>query len=144
MKPEEQEGKTAAEDLDVARQAVDSNVREFTGTCGQNGFVTSPIGLQVNERVSIDGNTDLHLCMQGNSNACVYGITLSIAPGPLYKFVLNIDAQGPYGITSGTMDLHFIDQTGDTYDLSIFDSHRKMHTVSFNSDQPAIVKIAWQ
>lgn len=116
----------------------------FIGNCGQNGEITSQVGLQVNEQVSINGNTDLHLCIQGESNACVYAISLALNSGPFEKYVLNVDAQGPYGMFSGSMDLYFTDQTGDTYELTITDSHRKMHTVSYNSNQPAIVKISWK
>jgi hypothetical protein len=44
---------------------------------------------------------------------------------------------------SGGMYLLFTDQTNDTYSLSLYSSKRKMHTVSYNSDKPAIWKIQW-
>ena len=41
------------------------------------------------------------------------------------------------------MYLHFTDETGDRYALSIYSSSRSVHTVRYNSQKPAIVKIEW-
>ena len=94
------------------------------------------------EAAAIDGNTDLSTCMVANGGAKVYGITLTGSPG-IYDYVVNVDAQGPSGFGSGSMYLAFTDQSGDTYYLSIYSSSRSVHTVRYNSQQPAIVKMWW-
>src|SRR5688572_9520604 len=99
----------------------------FTGNCGQNSSATSVTGLQNNQTVQLNGNTDLSSCIQANDGACVYGITLTGSPG-IYDYVLNVDAQGPSGFGSGSMYLAFTDETGDTYKLSIYSSTRSTHT----------------
>ncbi|AWT36399.1 hypothetical protein GCM10008956_14970 [Deinococcus arenae] len=120
----------------------------FTGYCGESSTkgqpnaVTSARGMQPNEAAAIDGNTDLSTCMVANGGAKVYGITLTGSPG-IYDYVVNVDAQGPSGFGSGSMYLAFTDQSGDTYYLSIYSSSRSVHTVRYNSQQPAIVKMWW-
>lgn len=140
----------------VRKDALTSNNREkqmnypvtnFTGKCGEAGkgqvnSVTSDKGLQVNEQASVDGNTDLSTCLVANDDARVYSITLTGSPG-IYDYVVNVDAQGPSGFGSGSMYLAFTDESGDTYYLSIYSSHRSVHTVRYNSKQPAIKKISW-
>jgi hypothetical protein len=116
---------------------------DFTGGCGQNQQATSSTALQLNQGVRLNGNTDLSGCMTANDGGCIYGITLLIATNPLYEYCLNVDGQGPSGAGSGSMYLLFTDQTNDTYSLSLYSSKRKMHTVSYNSDKPAIWKIQW-
>jgi hypothetical protein len=114
----------------------------FEGACGENSAALSERGLQPNEVVKLNGNTDLSTCVRGNDGACVYGITLTGSPG-YYDYVVNVDAQGPRGFGSGWLHLHFTDQTGDRYALAIYSSKRSMHTVRYDSERPAIVKIEW-
>ncbi len=118
------------------------NVREFTGECGENSSATANPGLQPFEMVSLNGNVDLSTCMQFNDKGKVYGITLTGSPG-IYDYVLNVDAEGPHGMFSGAGHLKFTDETGDVYNLSIYSSTRSVHTVRYNSEKPAIVKIEW-
>jgi hypothetical protein len=123
-------------------------VTDFQGACGQGDqrgnpkSATSSKGLQPNETASLNGNTDLSTCMVANDGARVYGITLTGSPG-IYDYVVNVDAQGPSGFGSGSMYLAFTDESGDTYHLSIYSSTRSVHTVRYNSKQPAIKKIWW-
>lgn len=119
------------------------NVAEFTGSCGENSSASSGAGLQVNQQVELNGNTDLSSCVQANGGGCVYSVTLSNSPDPIYDYILNVDAQGPSGIFSGSMHLAFTDQTSDTYHLAVFSSERKMHTLQYNSKQPAIMSFQW-
>ena len=114
----------------------------FTGAAGQNSSATSAMGLQANETVSINGKTDLSSIIQANDGGCVFGIKLTTSPW-LYDYVVEVDARGPKGLTSGSMYLNFTDETGDTYALRIFDSSRRTHTVTYNSKQPTITKIRW-
>ena len=114
----------------------------FTGQCGNNSEAVCDVGLQVNQQVELNGNADLSPCMTANDGACVYGITLTGSPG-IYDFVVNVDAQGPSGFLSGSMYLAFTDQSGDTYKLSIYSSYRSVHTVRYNSEKPAIMKMQW-
>ncbi len=121
-------------------------VTDFQGACGQGTSgpqsAVSSKGLQVNEQASVNGNTDLSTCLVANGNGCVYGITLTGSPG-IYDFVVNVDAQGPSGFGSGAMHLAFTDASGDTYYLKVYSSSRSVHTVRYNSQQPAIMKIWW-
>jgi len=116
--------------------------REFTGKCGENSYATSDVGLQPNETMEINGNTDLSTCVIANDDAKVYGIKLTGSPG-IYDYVVNVDAVGPSGFGSGSMYLAFTDETGDKYHLSIYSSTRSVHTVRYNSKKPAIVKVEW-
>jgi hypothetical protein len=117
-------------------------IAAFTGPCGENSSATSGSHLQPNQQVQLNGNIDLSTCMRSNGGGCVYGITLTGSPG-IYDYVVNVDAQGPTGFGSGSMYLHFTDETGDRYALSIYSSSRSVHTVRYNSQKPAIVKIEW-
>ena len=119
---------------------------DFTGDCGEAKdtphVIKSDRGLQPNEQVSLNGNTDLSTCLVGNDKACVYSITLTGSPG-IYDYVVNVDAQGPSGFGSGSIYLAFTDASGDTYKLSIYSSSRSVHTVRYNSEEPAIKAISW-
>lgn len=119
-------------------------VGAFTSNdCGSvNGTALSTTGLQPGAEVSINGNTDLSSCVVGNHEGKVYGIRL-VSNAGFYKYRVDVDAQGPSGIGSGSIHLAFTDQTGDTYNLAITSSRREEHTVSYNSDKPTIVKITW-
>jgi hypothetical protein len=115
---------------------------DFEGNCGNNNSATSTHGLQVNQQVRLNDNSDLSSCVTANDGACVYGITLTGSPG-IYDYVVNVDGQGPRGIGSGSMYLAFKDETGDVYYLSIYSSSRSVHTVRYNSDKPAIFAFRW-
>lgn len=118
-------------------------VSDFTAAnIGENSFAERRDGMTVNSEVSINGSSNLHDIIKFNDKGCVYGITLTGSPGA-YDFVLNVDAQGPSGFTSGSGYLAFTDKTGDVYHLSIYSSTRSVHTVRYNSKQPEIVKIQW-
>jgi hypothetical protein len=115
---------------------------EFTTTdCGDTSGTANGL-LPVGSAVSINGNTDLSSCIIGNSEGKVYGIRL-VSNAGIYSYQVQVDAQGPSGIFSGSINLAFTDQTGDTYKLAITSSRREQHTVSYNSDRPSIVKITW-
>lgn len=92
--------------------------------------------------MAINGATDLSKIVTGNSGACVHGVTLVRSPG-IYAYRLQVDAQGPKGMGSGSLHLVFEDETGDRYKLFIFSSSRSTHTVSYNSRKPGIRKMEW-
>src|SRR5579875_701020 len=123
-----------------------SGFADFSGECGQGEdkpkLAKSQYHLQVNQQVKLNGNTDLSSCVVANDGGCVYGITLTGSPG-IYDYVVNVDAQGPSGFGSGSMYLAFKDETGDVYYLSIYSSHRSVHTVRYNSKNAAIVAFKW-
>lgn len=114
----------------------------FTGICGENSHAVSQTGLQTGEFVVLNGKSDLSGCMLANDGAKVFGIRLDKDSG-IYEYCLSVDAQGPEGIFSGSMYLYFTDQSGERYLLTIFDHHRKGHTLRYNSSAPAIMKIEW-
>ena len=62
---------------------------------------------------------------------------------PLYDYSIYVHGRGPEGLTSGSGYLHFTDESGDTYNLSIWLHAASSHNVDYNSDQPMIVKISW-
>jgi hypothetical protein len=117
----------------------------FTGDCGEctNGYysATSTGGMQPNQSATVNGNSPQN-CVVANDGGTVFAIELQSIAG-LYNYQVRVDAQGPKGAFSGSMYLAFEDQTGDVYYLSIFSSTREWHEVSYNSSQPAIVKIYW-
>ncbi|NNF25462.1 MAG: hypothetical protein HKN63_11780 [Rhodobacteraceae bacterium] len=98
--------------------------------------------MEAEAAMAINGNADLSKVVTGNSGACVYGVTLVRSPG-IYAYRLQIDAQGPRGIGSGSLHLVFEDETGDRYKLFLFSSGRSVHTVSYNSKKPGIRKLEW-
>jgi hypothetical protein len=115
-----------------------------TSDCGKaNGTASAAPSapLEVGDRVAINGSTDLSPCVIGNSDARVFSIEL--AKGTFDGFSLTVVAQGPSGILSGSMDLVFIDGTGDQYKLAITSSSRKAHSLGFNSSIPGIVSFMW-
>lgn len=114
----------------------------FTGKAGENSSATSNTGLKPGQQAVINGKTDLSSIVVANNNAKIYSIKLEKISG-IYQYRVVVDGQGPEGITSGQMYLHFTDQTGDRYGLSLFSSARKIHTVMYNSSAPAIMKIEW-
>lgn len=120
---------------------------EFTGDKGEakTGYMIrrSDKGLQPYETVTMDGNLDLSTIMIGNGGACVYSIELNRSSSVVWEFVIDVVAQGPSGMFSGSMYLAFRDQSDDVYYLSIFRSHRASHVLQYNSDKPAITTIYW-
>lgn len=109
---------------------------------GENSYAECKTGMTVNSEVSINGSSNLHDIIKFNDNGCIYSITLTGSPGA-YDYVINVDAQGPKGLVSGSGYLAFTDESGDTYKLSIYSSTRSVHTVRYNSQKPKIVKIQW-
>jgi hypothetical protein len=115
---------------------------QFSGRCGENSSATSAAGLQPGQAVVLNGSVDLSRCVLANNNGAVFGIELKKVDG-IYQYQLNVDAQGPEGLFSGSLYLYFTDQSGDRYLLTVFKHARDTHTVSYNSSAPAIVKIEW-
>jgi len=120
-----------------------ANSNFTTSDCGQpSGSATGLLPL--NESVVINGSTDLSGCIVGATSGCVYGVSLGEdLSHSLYQYMISVDAAGPEGAASGQIWLSFVDQSGDSYKLSIFSSTRKIHTVSYNSTAPSIVTIDW-
>lgn len=115
-----------------------------TPDCGKaNGTASAgpSAPLEVGDRVEINGSTDLSACVIGNSDARVYSIEL--VKGSVDEFSLSVDAQGPSGFFSGSMNLVFIDGTGDQYSLAITSSSEKTHSLGYNSAIPGIVTFMW-
>lgn len=121
-----------------------SDVCDFTCLMpGENSVAVSARGLE-DGSVSINGSQDLSQYIQFNNGGCVYGISIEPAASmSIYQYCMRVDAQGPSGLTSGSGYLYFIDATGDTYSLGIFDSSRKEHTLHYSSVRPQIIAIVW-
>jgi hypothetical protein len=95
------------------------------------------------DTVQINGDTDLSGVIAGKSNACIHSIKL-VTSGGYYDFKLEVDGQGPKGFRSGTLDLTFVDENNTSYNLMLFDSTRKKHTLRYDSDRPGIKEIHWK
>lgn len=96
------------------------------------------------QQVAINGSVDLSSSIQANDGGRVHGIWLNEGRGTrLYTYNISVEASGPSGMFSGSMYLGFVDETGDIYHLSIWNSAREFHIVGYNSDRPAITNILW-
>lgn len=60
-----------------------------------------------------------------------------------YAECVYVWGQGPSGLFNGSGYLHFMDKTGDVYNMSIWSSFFNLHYISYNSEHPEIVKISW-
>jgi hypothetical protein len=113
---------------------------EGSGTAnGRATAVSTP--LEVGDTVTIDGSSDLSSCVVGGSNACVFSISLE--EGDVYEWAIGIDAQGPEGIGSGSLNLTFVDGTQDAYKIEILSSSRKHHSLEYDSTMPGITQFSW-
>ena len=123
-----------------------SDIQNFitTNAGKENGTAKSESesGLNGRQEVAFDNNTDLSDVIHFNDKGRVYHIKLESSAG-VYDHVLLVDARGPSGAFSGSGHLKFTDVSGDTYKLGIYSSTRSLHTLRYNSKNPAIVKIEW-
>lgn len=124
--------------------ATDNATATATANFVMNGSAEADCatGMQPGMAMTIDNNGDLSQYINGNDGAAIFGITLNRNAG-IYDYIVMVDGQGPRGFGSGSIYLYFTDQTGDTYSLQLYSSRREVHTVAFNSDAPAIVKVTW-
>jgi len=122
-----------------------TGVANFAGQCGEcTGTyysASSPGGMQVGQTATVNGSSPNN-CVISNGNGAVFSINLLSNAG-FFDYQISVDAQGPSGIGSGSMYLAFEDMTNDVYYLSIYSSRRETHTVSYNSNSPAIKTIYW-
>ena len=139
----ENDGQGTASPRVAAPLAAGSNFS--SSDCGSvNGSASGPALQPGVGYLAINGNTDLSSCVVGNAGGRVYQVYLSLNPPPsIYKYLIHVEAQGPAGAGSGSIWLVFTDQTGDTYRLRIYSSTKAWQTVSYNSSQPGLVKLAW-
>jgi hypothetical protein len=112
-------------------------------TPGQKSNAQSTIGLQIGHYVSINGSTKIEDFIQGEDDASVYSIQLSIKSGGFYNYRLTVNGKGPKGGIFSTLSLYFTDATGNTYSLNLTSSTRKDHVVDFDSVDSRITNIAW-
>jgi hypothetical protein len=105
------------------------------------GIANSDTGMQVDDFLSINGSTDLTHCFVGTGDAKIYEIRLLRTSHLLYTYEIQVLGQGPSG--TGDLYLRFWDQEPDYYILCVTRSRKEEHTVRYNSNRPAIVKIEW-
>ncbi len=133
-----------AEKTEACKNNLSDVFDDFTcSNPGENSFATNPTGLSTGHYVSINKSGSLFNIIEFNDLGCVFFIYLQEIYGSIYQYQLVVTARGPMGALSGFGRLHFTDQTGDTYSLSIWDSTTKDHTLSYNSDRPKITTITW-
>ncbi|MHB8837603.1 MAG: hypothetical protein ACYC7F_01485 [Gemmatimonadaceae bacterium] len=117
---------------------------DFKGACGEAANapnVAESSGMQPLQTATVNGRP-VSDCVVGHSGAIIYGIGLSRTAGS-NEYVVTVDGHGPLGMFSGSMNLAFTDEAGQTYSLSLYSSRRSQHTTRYNSDKPNIVKIWW-
>ena len=118
---------------------------DFKGDCGEapeRPKVAISTGMKPFQQATINGGP-VQNCVVGNGGAVVYNISLIETTEPIYKYRIKVDGRGPKGVGSGYFYLAFTDETGDTYYLKLYESSRKEHHVSFNSEKPDIQRIWW-
>jgi len=114
------------------------------GAGSANGPALTPEG----GWLAINGTTDLSTCIFSKSGSSVSQIYVSNQPpqdNP-YKssqYCVWAYGQGPSGFESGRLWLTFIDESGSSYDLSLFSSDPAWHYVDYNSDTPGITQVSW-
>lgn len=126
-----------------------SGTVNFTGDCGEStsGYFSAtcipafPDGMAPGQSATVNEQLPQY-CVIANDGAKVFSITLQAIAG-FYNYQVQVVAQGPSGIGSGSMYLAFKDMTDDVYYLSIFSSRKELHTVSYNSGSPNIQTIYW-
>ena len=119
----------------------------FVGSCGEAGggapfCATSTAGMQPFQSATVNGGP-VSNCVIGNDGAKIFEIWLTTTTGPIYKYQIRVNGQGPSGIFGGYFYLAFTDESGDTYYLKLYSSTREDHIVDFNSAKPNIMKIWW-
>ncbi len=57
--------------------------------------------------------------------------------------VVYVHGRGPEGLFNGAGYLHFTDESGDTYNLSIWLHMETYHQVRYSSRQPIIRRVSW-
>ena len=110
---------------------------------GEESYAFCETRLRPGERVKINGNENLSDCIRFNDGGCVYSICLVDGESLGFKYTIRVDAEGPHGLKNGSGYLRFYDESGDSYSLKVWTSIRDVHTVSYNSDAPALIRIKW-
>lgn len=121
------------------------NFRGDCGECTQQGhynLVGASEGMGPGDMAVINGSSPEN-CIIGNDGAAVYAIELRQLGFGLYPYQVRFRARGPRGFGSGSFYLAFEDKDSDIYYISVYDPSKLWHTVSYNSDKPAIVRIYW-
>jgi|GEM_PF-1734208 len=88
------------------------------------------------QSIIVDGRTGIKGAIPGISD-----IRVKSSVGLLYDFTIEVEGKCPKGKTSNRMT--FSDRTEDVYTLRIFSTFEMKHTLHYQSDNPAIVKITW-
>lgn len=132
----------------VIRHLVPATISAVTFDTADAGRKTGSLvaangSLFPGDTVRVNGGTDLSRVIVGKSNACIHSISL-VTSGGYHDFKLEVDGQGPRGFRSGTLNLTFVDENNTSYNLMLFDSTRKKHTLRYDSDRPGIKEIHWK
>ena len=106
----------------------------------QGGSYTAP--LVQGSQLSLNGSTDLSQIIVGPNGACVQSITYEHFMGVARSSVIYVQGQGPEGAFSGTLELSFLTEAGQTHTLGLTSSSPSCHTDRFQDDSP-IVLITW-
>lgn len=115
---------------------------------GESGSANGPTLAPEAGWLAINGTTDLSTCIVGSSGASVSQIYVSNQPRQdnsfeNYQYGIWAYGQGPAGFDSGRLWLTFTDESGSSYDLSLFSSDPAWHFVDYNSDSPGITQVSW-
>ncbi len=116
--------------------------------CGCDSYAACSDGdeLAIGQSLKINESSDLSDIIKFNNGGCVYSISLIKNPSFSlwgYEYEIEVMAQGPSGLGTGSGYLRFTDKTGDAYSLSITDSSKKKHVVDYKSSDPEITRVEW-
>lgn len=138
----------AEKELFIRSDDVEPSVNFICNKVGCDSMaINNEIGLNVGQKLQINGTTELTNIIRFNDGGYVESIKLIKNPSTfsLFKFEYEVEvvAAGPRGVWSGAGHLKFTDKTGDTYSLSVLKNKRDFHVFDFKSDNPVITKIEW-
>ena len=106
------------------------------------GYIEAKEDKEINNLNEIE-DTSLRNIMTFINGGCVTKYKRVNHPSNYFEYEMVLNGYGPTGfLTRGIVT--FYDMTGDYYEVSLYDSSYKEHSVLFNSDIPTIVKVTWE
>jgi len=95
--------------------------------------------------LAINGSTDLSSCIESYSVATVQQLFMSNEPPePVLSACIWVYGQGPEGAGSGSLELVFTDQDGDTHTLRLDSSTPQWHYLGLTSAKLGMVALQWE
>ncbi len=143
----------SAEDIDVENGAVlvaqDEYAKAYINVNGRSGYIELSDKFKHKSTLDSIGGKPLKEIIKFYDGGYVDRFYVEDIHGScrtIYDFLFSYDYRiAVYGAgpKSGCGSLRFIDETGDYYDLSIWDTNFNVHYVKFNSSAPKMTYLYW-